>query len=389
LYHITPCYIFSFSNEGKIIQMNQFFLTHLGYEASEVIMVKKLEDILTVGSRIFFQTHFYPLLKLHGKADEIFLSFLSKHGEELPVLLNVVLTGNNEQFRMHCGGMRISQRNKFEEKILEAKHLAEQALIENSELSEVRNQLEKNLEVLEKRLQKLSQNNLELRQINTVISHDLQEPLRKVSIFSSKLISGTQDSNKESLALLEKINGAADKMRTLLHNLQLYLSLSDKIVSKKKISLNELFNEAKRRAGVTPSMKFSTENLQEIPADPHLMVVLFYQLIHNSIKFRNPDSILHITLSAELIEQNIFREIENKYKYKEFIRIIYTDNGVGFNNAYASEVFLLFRKLHPETDGPGIGLSFCKKIAELHGGSISVRSAKNKGTVFTLLLPAS
>lgn len=389
VYNITPCYIFSFSNEGRITRMNDTFLVHLGYEAAEVIQHKRLEDILTVGSKIFFQTHFYPLVKMHGKADEIFLSFLSKEGREIPVLMNVRLGGDKEQFEIHCGGIQISQRNKYEAKILEAKHLAEKALIDNAELSEVKKQLEKNQEELEKRLQNLAQKNQELYHINTVISHDLQEPLRKVSMFSNKLVVENKEINKESLSFIEKINGSAEKMRDLLHNLQLYLSLSEKIIRKRKADLNALFAEAKQKAGVTPSTWFSVNIETEVWADPHLMVILFYHLINNSIKFQNPKQPLEIKLSAELIEQNIYREMDDKYKYKAFTRITYSDNGIGFNEAHTNEIFMIFRKLHPEFDGRGIGLSFCKKIAELHGGYISASIGKNKGARFTLLLPAA
>jgi signal transduction histidine kinase len=87
-----------------------------------------------------------------------------------------------------------------------------------------------------------------------------------------------------------------------------------------------------------------------------------------------------------MLQKNQFRSVEDKYKYVEFVRLRFIDQGIGFNQEWANQVFDLFRKLHPES-GRGLGLSICKKIVDNHKGMISIESKVNKGTIVTIDLP--
>jgi sigma-B regulation protein RsbU (phosphoserine phosphatase) len=393
LYNTSPSFLFSFSQKDLLVSsMNATFLYRLGYTLEEVARVKKITDLLTVGSKIFYQTHFAPLLKLHGKFNEIFLSFVSKSNEELPVLLNVVFDETREVF--HCGGLQIDQRNRFEKELMEAKKVAEKALLENEMLNHYKSQLELNQAQLEQRLQELSQKNSEHQQINSIISHDLQEPLRKVCMFSDKLLNEDNSTFKEEATIyLRKINNASGKMRELIIHLQRFLSLNEKQVSISSVNLNTALEKAKLKNCGDPvaaaSVFFSTDPLPTLQSDPELMVSIFDELISNSIKFRDiekPD--LKISISCELISQNVFKKLEKKYLYADYFRIVYSDNGIGFDPRHVNEIFSIFRKAHAQ-EGIGIGLSYCKKIMELHQGSITAKGIKGEGAVFTLLFPAS
>lgn len=386
---MTPCYLFSFSNEGFITRCNSIFLKHLGYTAGDMLHTRKIEDLLTVGSRIFFQTHFYPLIRVQEKVNEIFLSFLSKTGSEIPVLLNVCLDRHGAEFEIHCGGMQISQRNRFEKEILEARRVAESAQIENKELVTVRNELSENKKALELRLQEVSKINKQNDVVNKVLSHDLQEPLRKISLFSTKLEAEYGASLPEQGALiLQKIAYSIKKIRNLLDGLHRFNSLDEKKLLYSSVDMPKVLGEAKERAGITPEtvVTFITSIFPDFPADHNLMVTLFYELICNSIRFQNPHTPLKITIMPELIMQNIFIEMEDKYHYEEYVRITYEDNGIGFNPK-SGNVFHIFRKAHLIPEGEGIGLAYCRKIMELHRGSITVDSKEGEGTIFTMLLP--
>lgn len=388
---MTPCYFFSFSNEGFITRINETLLKHLNYTAEEVTDKKKLEDLLTVGSRIFFQTHFYPLIRMRGAVNEIFLSFQSKDGGELPVLLNVFLENEGDAFEIHCGGMQISQRNKFEKEILEAKSVAEKALLENEELLHIKNMLQENQETLEQQFRELSRVNQQHNEINKVLSHDLQEPLRKVSMFASKLLSDYDNNDVESVKKnCNKISELIHKLRKLLQGLQRFNSLDERKLTFSKIDLNSLVPEA--AAKVIEEEKshcqidFDVNPCVSFQADHKLMIIVFSELISNSIKFRNPNAeTLKITVGCEEIEQNIFLEMEHKYRYEPFVRVTYSDNGTGFN-AHMQDVFRIFKKAH-HIDSIGMGLAYCKRILEKHGGSISVASKEGEGTKFTILIP--
>ena len=393
IYNVAPCYFLSLSHEGIVTRINLTFLNALGYAVDEVINTKKFTELLTVGSKMFYQTHFYPLIKLHGTFNEIFLSFRTKSGEDLPVLLNARQIGSEDVFEIHCGGIQIAQRNRFEKEILEAKKVAEKALLENEALVTLKTELEYHQELLEERLRKLTQSTADQRQINMLLSHDLQEPIRKISLFSNKLLADpTLDINSDSLTLISKINKASIAMRELVITIQHYLSLDEMQLQLSAFKIDEAVQLAIDKldiGGSTQALKIHLPSLPVIKGDFTLITSLFDHLLSNSLKFKDETKAsIEISLSADIVEQNIFVELEDKYKYKEFIRINYTDNGIGFDNALENEMFTLFRKAHDIKEGLGIGLSYCKKIVDLHNGFISAKSDVGKGATFTILLPA-
>lgn len=393
IYNVAPCYFLSLSHEGIVTRINLTFLSALGYTADEVINTKKFTELLTVGSKIFYQTHFYPLIKLHGTFNEIFLSFRTKSDEDLPVLLNARQIGSDDVFEIHCGGIQIAQRNRFEKEILEAKKVAEKALLENEALVTLKTELEYHQELLEERLRKLTQTTANQRQINMLLSHDLQEPIRKIALFSNKLLADPAlVIHLDSLTLIHKINKASIAMRELVVSIQQYLSLDETQLQLSEFKIDEAVQLAIDKRVIDRSnaaIKIDLPSLPVIKGDFTLITNLFDHLLSNSLKFRDNSKVtLEIGLSADVVEQNIFIELEHKYKYKEFLRLTYTDNGIGFDNTLENEMFVLFRKAHDIQEGLGIGLSYCKKIVELHHGFISAKSDIGKGATFIILLPA-
>jgi len=175
IYNLSPGYLFSFLKDGTISRMNSALLGGLGYSAEEVQHILKIEDLLTLGSGIFFQTHLFPLIKMQGSAKELFVVFKSKANVKLPVLLNVVIEKDgNDIAEIHCAGLEISNRNQFEKELNEAKNIAEKALLENKDLTRLKKELELNQHLLEKQLQQITRFNYEHSQISKVLSHDLQ-----------------------------------------------------------------------------------------------------------------------------------------------------------------------------------------------------------------------
>lgn len=364
----------------------------LGYDATEVNGLR-VEDILTVGSRIFFQTHFYPLIKLHGKASELYLSMRTRSNVEIPVLLNAMLSGDKTEFIIQCAGMQISQRNSYEKEILRARNLAENALLENRELLITKQQLESNQEDLETKLKELSAKNSEHEQVNNVLSHDLQEPLRKISMFSNKILTqdtGSLDENTRNV--LDRIYAASAQMRDLVLSLQKYMSLRPKHLSLSKVELAAVLGTAVglSNAKGLDKLRLEVTTPDSMYADYFLLASLFSELLNNAVKFRDTTKEeLIIRVTSDVVEQNMYTQLEGRYRYMEMVRVKMTDNGTGFDNKYASEIFMLFRRAHIDTDGIGLGLAYCKKIMDMHHGSITAHSVLGKGTTFTLLFPAS
>jgi sigma-B regulation protein RsbU (phosphoserine phosphatase) len=129
----APCGFLSFTDQGTVAWINQTLLEMLGYEREELVG-GHIERILTVGSRIFYQTHWFPLLRLHGRAEEIFLMLRSKAGEDVGTLVNAVRRERRGGGEYDCVVMRVRERQKYEEELLRAKRAAETAGAEAEQL---------------------------------------------------------------------------------------------------------------------------------------------------------------------------------------------------------------------------------------------------------------
>ncbi|WP_414552217.1 diguanylate cyclase domain-containing protein [Anabaena sp. CCY 0017] len=127
LLNTAPCGFLSFIDDGTIVMVNTTLLELLGYEA-DGLRGQKIESILPIASRIFYQTHFFPILKLHGKAEEIYFSLRSKQGNNIPILVNAVRRENAGSFINHCIFIPIHQRIQYEDELLQAKKVAEAAI---------------------------------------------------------------------------------------------------------------------------------------------------------------------------------------------------------------------------------------------------------------------
>src|ERR1043165_3019057 len=126
LLNTAPCGFLSFADDGEILMINATLLDSLRY-AEDELRGRHVESLLPVASRIFYQTHFFPLLKLHGKVEEIYLSLRAKSGEEVPVLINAVRRERGGVAANDCILVQIRQRNQYEDEILRATKVAEEA----------------------------------------------------------------------------------------------------------------------------------------------------------------------------------------------------------------------------------------------------------------------
>ncbi len=368
-------------------------MNHLGFSKQEVLE-KKVEELLTVGSKIFFQTHFYPLIKIQKKADEIFMSFLTKEKKDIPVLLNVALYEyDNGIFEIHCGGMQISRRNRFEKELLEDKKNAQKALEGNVELIAIRNKLLETQKELELQLRDASRKNIDQAELNKVLTHDLQEPLRKISIYISRLISYEESNlNNQTFETLKKITGFAEKVRSLLDNLERFNSLNNVTPETKEINLSEIIDKVKSwSATITKKIEFEFDNPSKSPlifiSDLTLITNLFKQLVESAVKFKNPDDIiLKISIKADVVEENFFHKIKDRYQYKNFLRITFESNGIQELKSEANP-FELFKRYSTTLDELGIGLTYCRRIVQLLNGTITVSSNTDTLTALTIMFP--
>jgi sigma-B regulation protein RsbU (phosphoserine phosphatase) len=391
LLNTVPGGILVFNDDGMITFVNDTLKDWLGYGDHE-LEGKHIETILSRASRIFYQTHFFPLVMLHSRAEEIFLTLTGKNNEEVPALVNSVRRSEAGLFRNVCVFMPVLQRKKYEAEILEAKRTAEKAQKENTELGELTAKLELKTQELDKQYQRMLAINQDILQFNKLISHDLQEPIRKIKLFASIFSSGRTDQlSQRQHSAIGKITASAQRLHQLTLGLQQYVAV-DTEKTDTTVDLNESVNaalEKVRERRDFSSFQVVRDKLPAIQGYPVQLELLFYHLFDNAVRFRKPDEDLVIRISHTLFEENMYRALPDKYKFVEHVRIIVSDNGIGLDMQYQDYVFQLVKKIDSSSEGLGIGLSLVKKIVDNHSGTIRVESTPGSGTNVILVLPLS
>ncbi|WP_341225517.1 ATP-binding protein [uncultured Arcticibacterium sp.] len=226
-------------------------------------------------------------------------------------------------------------------------------------------------------LQKLKEANEELENINWISTHDLKEPLRKIRIFTSILM----DDNKfelpeSSQKMIDKINNSASRMQNLIDDL-LTLNKTKYLQSDyDEVDLNSLIEEAFLEFEESNLTYSIAPNIPAIKGYAVLLRQLFSNLISNSIKFAAPIRSPHIDIDFEKVMND-----NNPY-----LRINVRDNGLGFENKYAGNIFQVFQRIHSNSNiaGSGVGLAICKKVVDVHSGIISAFGEADKGATFTI-----
>jgi PAS domain S-box-containing protein len=130
-----PCGLLSFGDDGRILNANAMFLNLLGYTLSEM-KGGHIDAILSGGARIFYQTHFFPLLKLHGKVEEVYLSLKARSGAEVPVLVNACRRAQGESHTNDCALIPLHVRDQLQNEILLSSRLHEMEYLRYKSLFE-------------------------------------------------------------------------------------------------------------------------------------------------------------------------------------------------------------------------------------------------------------
>jgi phosphoserine phosphatase RsbU/P len=384
----APCGYLSFKDDGTIVYVNETCCSWLGFTKDQ-LLGRSIETIFTVATKIFYNTHFFPLLKLEGHASEIYLTLRAQNTDDIPVLTNAVRRVDDGVYASHCVFIALHQRRKYEDEILQAKREAENALKESKHFQELSSSLEQRTMELDQLYQKQKVFHENLVQFSKIISHDLQEPLRKIELFTSEVLKVDQVGAKGTNAL-EKVLASAAKLRLLTKGLQQYVELEEKVVPV-EIDLQEVINLAIQRASDHRQFSDFDVDMSVLPSIfgyRRQMELLFFHLVDNSIQFREPSRRLKISISSVSTDENIYKATKDKYRFQQHVRLYYADNGSGFENQYNKYVFDLLNKIDARSEGLGIGLSLIKKVVDNHSGTVEVSSEKHVGTRFTFIFPA-
>lgn len=237
----------------------------------------------------------------------------------------------------------------------------------------------------------LQRSNASLEEYAYVASHDLKEPLRKISTFGDRLYSSQYEHlNDEGRLYLQKIIDSSRRMQVMISDL---LSVSTITGNKnfEPVNLNDILAEALQSIEHKIEEKNAIVTYSDLPVVsivPSQFRQLFQNLINNSLKFSRENVQPQITVTHTYIS---YKEVADLgiVQAKKYLKLIFTDNGIGFDNIYSSKIFTIFQRLHgkQEYEGTGIGLAICKKIVENHSGIIFATGVPNKGATFTIIIP--
>ena len=250
----------------------------------------------------------------------------------------------------------------------------------NAELATSNARLQSTNELL-RHAAELSRSNAELEQFASIASHDLQEPLRKVQTFAAQLnAKESENLSEQGQDFLRRMSDAAGRMRSLIDDLLMFSRVSTQghpftavnlghVISQVLVDLEVSIEES--RALVTVGL------MPTIEADPLQMRQLFQNLLGNALKFRRPEVTTELRVEAQVVDH--------------IAQLTVRDNGIGFDEQYATRIFRAFERLHGARayPGTGIGLALCRKIVERHQGTITAIGEIDHGATFTIRLPVT
>ncbi len=283
----------------------------------------------------------------------------------------VELYRKNQQLQMH--ERKLLASNAFLQKEIEERKISEEKIRDLN--------------------QQLIKNNIHLKEVNEeldrfafVASHDLQEPLRKIRVFTDMILqksSYTEEVDRYMKKIIESSNRMQQLINDILQFSRHHIDTNDFEETDLNILLKEAVAELEIKITETQA-QVNIQNLPTIAVIPGLMRQLFYNLISNGIKFSKNGTPPVINICA-IKKEGLGND------FAGFHRIEISDNGIGFDDKYADEIFMVFKRLHSyhEFEGTGMGLAICKKIVEKHNGYITASSKIGKGATFTVGLPGT
>ncbi|HMJ70398.1 MAG TPA: ATP-binding protein [Cyclobacteriaceae bacterium] len=247
------------------------------------------------------------------------------------------------------------------------------------------------VEHLERRTRELQESNASLEEFAYVASHDLKEPLRKISVFIKLLNESMEWPGERQRSWYQRIEAGADRMRNLIDDL-LSLSLlsaeqTPELYSLKAIldgTLQLLDNKIEETGAIVKS-----SDLPEAKVIPSQFDFLFHNLLSNSLKFTKEGIRPEITVTHRTLGPGESHALYGLPK-RSHIEITINDNGIGFDNRHSDRIFAVFQRLHNKDayDGTGIGLAICRKVMKNHEGVILGRGQEGKGSEFVVVVPA-
>ena len=423
----APCGFISFADDGTVRIVNTTLLSMVGYDRDEIVG-QRIAVILTVGARIFYQTHFFPLLKLHGHAEEIFMLLRAKSGDDVAALVNAVRRARAGEWVTDCVLIRVSERQKYEDALLRAKKAADEARARadehrqqaedaNQQLERQAIELELGQQQLMEQAEELEQQTEELQALNdalqerttelerqreladeanrakssflAMMSHELRTPLNAIGGYVQLLEMGINGPVTESQ--LESLERIARSQRHLLRLINDVLNLARIEAGRVEYNLEDVHvgeivdavlpmvepQYAARKLELTVNV----DRTVAAYADREKVQQILLNLLSNASKFTPPNGSVTIETPSHATSAN------------GVVLLAVRDTGVGIPSDRLNRVFEPFVQVDDSharrSEGTGLGLAISRDLARGMNGDLHVESEVGVGSAFSLTLPSA
>ena len=351
---LAPCGLLSVRDDGLIVAANLTLAT-MTEQVGATLTGQHLETLLTVPSRIFYQTHVFPLVKLHGRADELYMTLRTRSGAPIPVLVNAVRREREGGAEVAFSFVRIREREKYELELLRAKKAVEAASAAKSRFL-------------------------------AMMSHDLRTPLGAISGYAELISLGVRGPvTDEQVTDLARIKRASKSLLGMLDDLLTVAREQDAQLPLRLEPLSVSAELTEAEATVAPRYVESGVRLVRDECPPDLLVRadrdrlqrIVLNLLTNAVKFTPKGGQVSVGCSA----------------VADRIAIHVSDTGRGIPPEMVERVFQPFVQVETgdarNEHGMGLGLAISRELARVMGGDLSVESAVGRGSIFTLTLPSA
>jgi PAS domain S-box-containing protein len=378
LYHHAPCGYLYTMEDGTLIDVNDTFLAFTGYSRKEIIENKRFEDFLSIGGKIYYETHFAPLLNMQGEVSQINFDFIRKDETRFPVLINAIKQSANEKHHNYIQFivLDITQRKQYEIELMNAKRNSEELL---KQLSNVNKELTSNIQVIAEQSQELEKLNATKDKFFSIVAHDLKSPLIYLKGFSSLLIDHFDHLNKDEILTMSKqLRDSVDNTIKMADNLITWALLqmkdsqfNEETIKVKDITSNifDVYQKVALEKGINVS--FSVDDSLTIIGDKNQIEFVIRNLVNNAIKFTYKNGF--VSLMAKSLPDGL-------------VQISVSDSGVGISDKIKRKLFSISKKQSTNgTDGEkgtGLGLMLSYEFMKLNGGKIDIESSLGKGSTF-------
>jgi PAS domain S-box-containing protein len=351
----APCGYLAFDDEGVIRSVNTTLATLLGHSADE-LRGRKFESLLGVGARIFYHTHFFPVLKLQGEAEEVYLTLRTRGGQDIPVLTNGIRRDRDGVMLSECVFVRMLQRGKYEDELLRAKREAEAASDAKAKFL-------------------------------SMMSHELRTPLQAISGYCELLMQGVSGPvNAEQKGDLRAIGSASEELVRML---------------------NDILDFARLESGAAKVRSETVElDAALLRAETLIIPKLAEAQLHYSREACAPD--VRLRANADRLQQVLLNLLTNAIKFTaaggtiavecgaddRWTRIAVRDTGCGIPDEHLEQIFEAFvqvdrTRVETRQRGVGLGLAISRELVQAMGGELSVASELGVGSVFTISMPTA